>query len=209
MTATLGPIRLRGDINSDFFLAARKAGSVALDLETTGLEWASDRVATVQLALASGEMALVQIEDNRVPENFLTLLEVPSIRKIFHFAAFDLGFLVRAWGVRPQGVSCTKILSKILFPLATSHSLQSLLASELGVHISKSSVRTSDWTAEELTHEQVAYAMDDVRYLHELFDHLMVRAIGEGVAGIVEASFDYLPVRVLTDLRGAGDVFDY
>lgn len=209
MSATLGRSLLRGDIDSEFFLAARKAGSVALDLETTGLEWESDKVATVQLALASGEMALVQIEPNRVPENILTLLEVPSIRKIFHFAAFDLGFLVRAWGLRPQNVACTKVLSKILFPGAASHSLQTLLARELEVRISKSSVRTSDWTAAELTPEQVDYALDDVRYLHELFDHLMTRAISDGVAGVVEASFEYLPIRVLTDLRGAGDVFDY
>lgn len=209
MTATLMPALQRGDIGSDFFLSARKAGSVALDIETTGLDWKFDRVATVQLALASGETALVQIEPDRVPENILTLLEVPGIQKIFHFAAFDLGFLVRAWGMRPQGIACTKVLSKILFPDAASHSLQSLLATQLGIHISKSSVRTSNWTATDLTPEQVAYALNDVRHLHALFDHLMVRAIREGVAGIAEASFDYLPIRVLTDMRGAGDIFDY
>ena len=205
----LAPTLLKGDLDSDFFLAARKAGSVAMDLETTGLEWGHDRIGTVQFALPSGDTALVQIEDGRVPETMLTLLEVPSIQKIFHFAAFDLGFFVRAWSVRPQSIACTKVLSKILFPGAPKHSLQKLLSEQLGVEIEKTEVRRSDWTVRELTREQIEYALEDVRHLHDLFDHLMARAIRAGVAGLAEASFDYLPTRVLTDLRGAGDVFDY
>lgn len=200
---------MRGDIDRSFSLEATTAGSVAWDIETSGLDWRTARIGTVQVGLSTGESAIVQIDDAHLPANLITMLEAPELRKIFHFAPFDLGFMVSAWSARPQHVVCTKVLAKIVSPGASSFSLKDLLERELGVRISKSPVRTSDWGAEELTPDQIAYASNDVRYLHELFDALMQKAVAAGVADLAQRSFDYLPVRVLTDLRGAGDIFDY
>lgn len=211
MTLVLEPTLVDGDIDSEFFLAARKATSVAWDIETTGLSWFDDQIGTVQIALPSGEAVIVMIHRGHIPENLSTLIEIPSVRKIFHFAPFDLGFMVKAWGVQPQNVVCTKVLSKILNPgaPAETHKLQTLLLRELGIHLPKPAVRTSNWMTASLTPEQIDYAAGDVRHLHDLFDVLMARAIDAGVAGLAERSFEYLPTRVLTDLRGCGDIFDY
>lgn len=202
-------VKVRGDIDTAFFLRVRAEGSIAWDVETTGLDWRSDRLGTVQLALPSGSVCVVQLETDRVPANLLTLLEMPSVRKIFHFAPFDLSFMVNEWRAKPQNVACTKVLSKIVRPNAASHSLKALLENVLGVRIEKSSVRVSNWAAFSLSDAQFEYAANDVIHLHRLFDELMKVAVSSGVATLAERSFDYLPTRVLTDMRGSGDVFAY
>jgi ribonuclease D len=108
-------------------------------------------------------------------------------------------------------VACTKIASRILNPdLETAqHSLKPLLARYLDVQIEKGSVRTSDWNVSKLSAEQIAYAAGDVLYLPALLEVLMAESRAVGLADIIERSFDYLPVRVETDLIGCGDVYAY
>lgn len=209
--AITSPTVASGDVSTEFFLAARAAGSIAWDIETSGLDWNTDLIGTVQLALPDGTSTLVQISPDIIPPNLSTLLEFPGIVKIFHHAPFDLRFMANAWRVKPANVVCTKVLSRILFPARKKeeHSLKPLLEDVIGVHITKSSVRTSDWTVSELSAEQINYAVGDVLHLHRLFDALMEKAVSAGVAGLAEASFGYIPVRVLTDLRQCGDVFAY
>lgn len=210
MTITTSDLVLEGDIDQDVFAAAKGAENVACDIETSGLNWQSEKIGTVQLAIPGFGNVLVKMAGSaKVPENLVTLLTSSRIQKIFHHAPFDLRFMAHAWAARPANVVCTKVLSRILFPGNESHSLQSLLHNELGIDIQKSAVRTSNWTTSELSAEQVSYALNDVRYLVELYECLMSRAVAEGVATLAEESFSYLPHRVQTDLRGCGDVFAY
>jgi ribonuclease D len=55
----------------------------------------------------------------------------------------------------------------------------------------------------------LTYAVRDVEYLVPLLDRLMDEARSSGVADIAERTFEYLPTRVETDIRGCGDVFAY
>jgi len=107
-------------------------------------------------------------------------------------------------------VACTKILSKIVRPEAASgeHSLKPTLDRFLGIVLDKSQ-QTSDWFSPLLTQEQLTYAARDVVYLLPLLDRLMEEARASGVADIAERTFEYLPTRVETDIRGCGDVFAY
>jgi ribonuclease D len=107
-------------------------------------------------------------------------------------------------------VACTKILSKIVRPEAAGeeHSLKPTLEQFLGVVLDKSQ-QTSDWLSPSLSREQLTYAIRDVEYLVPLLDRLMDEARASGVADIAERTFEYLPTRVETDIRGCGDVFAY
>jgi ribonuclease D len=78
----------------------------------------------------------------------------------------------------------------------------------LGVVLDKSQ-QTSNWLSSTFTAEQLAYASCDVEYLVPLLDTLMDEARANGVADIAERTFEYVPTRVETDIRGCGDVFDY
>lgn len=200
---------LAGDIDQAFFERAVESGRVAWDIETTGLDWRNARICTVQVATA-GEIMVVQLRQEEIPSLLARLLAAPDVEKVLHHAPFDLRFMTFAWRVQARRVACTKVLSKILDPTAPQddHSLKPLLKRYLGVNISKDE-QQSDWAAETLRSDQVAYAANDVRYLLQLFDVMTNRAQSLRVWELASASFNYLPVRVALDLRGSGDVFAY
>jgi ribonuclease D len=200
---------LADDVDEGFFNRAAGSGRIAWDIETTGLDWRSAQIGTVQVATAH-EIAVVQLEPGQVPRRLSRLIASPGVEKVFHHATFDLRFMTWSWHVQAQRVADTKILSKILDPAAPhdEHSLKQILERYLGVHITKDEQR-SDWAANVLRTEQVAYAAADVRHLLALFDVMTKRAQSLGVWELACASFAYLPTRVALDLRGSGDVYAY
>lgn len=198
---------VEGDIPETAHKTARERGVACLDLETSGLDWRRDRIATCQVFIPGGDCLLVRL-GSAPADNLEGLLRDPEILKIFHYAMFDLRFMAAQWGVRARHVACTKVSSKILEPSEEKHSLKDLLSRHLGVRIDKGQ-RLSDWFAAELTQEQVEYALNDVRYLWDLFNVLRENLEGVNRFGLAESSFSYLPSRVELDLLGAPDVFQY
>ncbi|WP_199424253.1 ribonuclease D [Actinotalea solisilvae] len=210
MMLATGAIRVvSGDLSPEFEWAVRDARLVAWDIETSGLDWATDQIATCQLHVADIGTEVVRLND-AVPDRLRDLLNSERVVKVFHHAAFDLRFMRHHWRIAPRGVACTKILSKIVHPglAGREHSLKPVLSRYLGVELDKTQ-QVSDWFAEDLSEEQLRYAVRDVEFLLPLFDRLMGAARANGVADLVEQSFAYLPTRVETDLRGSGDVFAY
>jgi ribonuclease D len=201
---------LRDDLSVEFLGAALAAGRVAVDIETTGLDWRTDAIGTVQVCVPDTGIAVVQVGPS-VPERLRELMGLIRVQKVLHHAPFDLRFMVHLWQATPRNIACTKVASRVLHPRwhDKDHSLAALLARYLSVRLDKGNVRTSDWTAAALTEDQLRYAARDVEHLPALLALLMTEAVDTGVADLVEASFQYLPVRVDTDLRGCEDVFAY
>lgn len=209
MIQTEGVRLVEGDVSPDFEWRVRDCGFVAWDIETSGLDWRSDKIATCQLHTGEDETEIIQV-NGHAPERLRELLTSARITKIFHHAPFDLRFMRYHWGAIPRSVACTKILSKIVHPELDprEHSLKPVLQRYLGVELDKS-MQTSDWMKASLSSAQLRYAAKDVQFLPELLDRLMDEARAMGVADLVEATFDYLPTRVETDVLGCGDVFAY
>ncbi|MDN3496781.1 ribonuclease D [Planococcus sp. APC 4015] len=206
---TMEPVVVMDDISGAVLGRALQEPEVAWDIETTGLNWRSDHLATCQLAIAD-EVVLVQLERGNVPKNLRSLLLADGTRKVFHHAPFDLRFMSFQWHVRPVNVACTKIAAKIVRPNLPreEYSLKETLAANLGVHIDKSE-RLSDWSQVTLSASQRAYAASDVAYLSRLLSVLEERAATTGKSHMLSESFAYLPTRVELDLLGAEDVFSY
>lgn len=207
---TLPLTRFLDDLDEDWGCHASEAGSVAWDIETTGLDWATSRVATCQLATRD-RVAVVQLRGSQVPKHLSRLLADAGVTKVFHHAPFDLRFMAHAWGVRPVNVACTKVAAKIAEPGLVepkAYSLEHLLRRHLGVEIDKGQ-QVSDWANPELSDAQVRYAVNDVIYLEPLLEVLLARAANQGSAELVAASYAYLPTRVELDISGVGDVFLY
>lgn len=175
---------------------------VAIDTETMGLNPHRDRLCLVQLSSGDGNAHLVQIPRGPVrAPRLAALIADPQVLKLFHFGRFDIAVLEHALGVRCEPVYCTKIAAKLTRTFTDRFGLKELCRELLGVDLSKQQ-QTSDWGAEKLTDEQMAYAASDVLHLHALktkLDGLLER---EGRMDLAQAAFRFLPTRARLDLAG-------
>jgi ribonuclease D len=201
---------VHGDLPADLAIALRAAPRIAWDVETTGLDWRRERLATCQLFADGLGVVLVRVGDVK-PAQLAGLLEESTVEKVFHHAPFDLRFMVHAWNVQPVSIRCTKVASKLLEPSAPNkaHSLQKLVARHLGISLPKGPVRTSDWTAATLTAEQIDYAADDASHLLDLLDILQGALAEARLTPLYDDCCAFLPARVTLELADYPDVFAY
>jgi ribonuclease D len=206
----IGEIPLHvGDVPKVFVEAGREYGSVAWDIETSGLDWRSERIGLCQIWVPPQGLGIVKIKRNGKPRNLMTILEDSSIRKIFHHAMFDLRFLCYHWNVPASNIVCTKIASKLLDPSRTqNHTLAGLLKNYLDVTIDKSK-RKSDWLSWALSQDQMAYAGEDVIHLPKLFDALATDLKARGLSELADRCFAHIPTQVQLEIKGYKDIYEY
>ncbi|MEO1693736.1 MAG: ribonuclease H-like domain-containing protein [Pseudomonadota bacterium] len=190
------------DLPSD----VRFVGSVAIDTEALGLKQRRDRLCVVQLSSGDGTAHLVQIRQNQYDApNLRALLTDESVTKIFHYARFDVALLKQYLGVMTTPVYCTKIVSKLVRTYTDRHGLKDLCSELANVELSKQQ-QSSDWAADKLTDQQVAYAASDVLHLHKVKARLDQMLDREDRRAYAEAAFQFLPVRAELDLAGFDDL---
>src|SRR5262245_2325350 len=178
--------------------------SVAVDTETLGLKPGRDRLCLVQLSQGDGRAHLVQVAPPYHCPNLKALLTDPSIVKIFHFARFDIAVLRQYLGVETAPLYCTKIASKLARTYTDRHGLKDLVGELLQIEMSKQQ-QSSDWGAETLTDQQLAYAASDVFHLHALKERLDRMLAREGRTALADAAFAFLSTRAALDLAGFDD----
>ncbi len=185
-------------------------GNVAIDTEAMGLDPARDRLCLIQIFDGKTDCHMVQFENlNTESPNLIKLLNDENIQKIFHYARFDMAALKHALKIDVNNVYCTKIASKIARTYTNNHGLKDLCKELLGVEISKKQ-QSSDWGNSNLSKEQIAYAANDVIYLHQIKDKLDKMLIREDRQLLVDACLSFLPTRVDLDLRGwENDIFSH
>ena len=183
--------------------------TIAVDTETLGLSPGRDRLCLIQLSSGDGSAHLVQFaRDNYQAPNLKRLLEDKNVTKLYHFARFDLAVIRRYLGVVAAPCYCTRTASKLARTYTDKHGLKDLVKELLDVDLSKQQ-QSSDWGAENLSEQQLAYAANDVAYLHRLKDALDAMLKREGRMELAQACFDFLPARAELDLAGwgEGDIF--
>jgi ribonuclease D len=197
----------RGDLPADLSLGS----VVAVDTETMGLNPHRDRLCLVQLSAGDGNAHLVQIPRGPVQAPRLAaMIGDPNVLKLFHFGRFDIAMLEHALGVRCEPVYCTKIAARLVRTFTDRWGLKDLCKELLGVDLSKQQ-QTSDWGAETLSDEQLAYAASDVLHLHALRAKLDALLAREGRTELAQAAFKFLPTRARLDLAGwpEVDIFEH
>lgn len=187
---------------------------VAIDSETMGLNIGRDRLCLVQLSGGDGNAHLVQMpmpgkHGRMEAPNLARLLADPDVLKLFHFGRFDIAVMKHHLGVLTAPVYCTKIASRLVRTYTDRHGLKDLARETIGIDMSKQQ-QSSDWGAETLTPEQMAYAASDVLYLHAIKAKLDVALEREGRTELAQAIFRFLPHRADLDLIGwPGDIFEH
>ena len=175
---------------------------VAIDTETLGLTPLRDRLCLAQMSSGDGVCHAVQFAPGAyAAPNLKRMLADPATLKLFHFARFDMAMFRHCLGVATAPVYCTKIASKLVRTYTDKHGLKDLVRELLSVDLNKEQ-QSSDWGAPELTERQLAYAANDVAYLHRLKEGLDGMLAREGRTELAQACFRFLPARVELDLKG-------
>jgi len=197
----------KGDIPNSLLHQILDNGLVGVDTETSGLDWRTNSIGLVQLYTSKTRAVLLKVTD-QTPQNFQVLLGTASIRKIFHFAAFDLKFIYNKWGFTASNVACTKIASKLLNP-SGSHKLVNLVSDYLGVQLIKDQ-GISNWFAESLTKKQINYAVGDVQYLIPLINYLETELTAMGLMELAMKVYQCIMTQVELEVSGYNSsIFDY
>jgi len=205
-----------GDLPKDWLNIAINVGLVGLDIETSGLDISSDRLATVQIYIPAVGSVMIR-NFHTVPVNLIALLE-SDVSKVIHHAPFDLSFLMRDFPtiLEPRNILDTKIAAKLFDPNkeffvdATgrgSHSLKVLIKKIFDVELDKTHA-VSNWFG-ELSPEQLAYAENDVKYLPKLF-FWFINQMDTQMVDQMFNIFRYIPTHVMLKLKyGQNDIFGY
>lgn len=196
------------DISVEYAELVCKAGVVAWDIETSGLDWRSDRIGTCQLYVSDGMAAVVILGDS-VPSRLQAILSDARVKKVFHHAVFDLSFICYRWKLSVQNIACTKIAAKLLNPdNRDNYTLESLLGRYFGIKKNRDQ-RLSNWCSHKLSKEQIDYAVNDVRYLLQLLEIFEHELESKGLLELARQSFAHIPTRVLLDILGYKDIYSY
>ena len=194
------------DLSNKDFNEITNYGRVSIDIETTGLDWQTDRLATIQIY--SDDLAVIYKEGGLYPNNLIELLRDPHIEKIFHHAMFDVRFITKLWDIKVANVSCTKVASKILNKDQKEHSLKQLLLTYLNIDIEKD-MYDSNWLNNKLTEDQIRYALNDVIYLEPLFDKIIGQISSHELKEVSKASLNFIPYYAWLQVNGFEGVFEH
>lgn len=139
---------------------------VALDTEFHGEKRYWPDLFLIQIAGSKGPVAIDPLEvDDLSP--VARIAESDSTVKVIHSARNDIHLLMHHLGVEFNSVFDTQLAAAFL-GFSRQTALSKLVRAECGTSPRRGHT-LSDWSMRPLTHEQIDYALDDVRYLIEIY----------------------------------------
>lgn len=164
---------------------AMKADAVGLDTEFVWERTYFPKLGLIQIALNDEQCYAIDplaIKDLTPLGELLTSKETI---KIFHDAQQDLAILKHACNdIIPQNIFDTRLAAGFAGSISTI-SLEKLVKEQLNTVLDKGATRT-DWTKRPLTDTQLAYCLNDVRYLRAIRILLLERITGPKVRSWLE-----------------------
>ena len=164
----------------------REAGSLAFDLEFVPEGRYIPELALVQVAWGNPDepelAAIDPLEVDVAP--FAELVADEGIETIAHAAQADLAILAGSYETQARAVIDTQIAAAFA-GFGDQIGYAALVQSTLGVRLHKGSQYT-EWLRRPLSRKQLAYALDDVRYLGRVWGELRTRLDGERLAWAIE-----------------------
>ena len=154
----------------NFIATLKNPDWIALDTE-----FLRERTYYAQLCLiqieAEGMRACIDPLAIKDMSALFDMLNNPDIIKVFHAAHQDLEILMQLTGKIPAPIFDTQVAASVL-GIGDQISYARLVEELLGISLSKTQSRT-DWTQRPLDAKQLEYAIDDVRYLAQIYPKMM------------------------------------
>jgi ribonuclease D len=164
----------------------RAAVRFAFDTEFVSEETFEPVLCLIQVATTE-RLAVIDPQQVGDLSPFWSLVHDPALDVVMHASGEDMRICLLRTGRVPPRVFDVQIAAGLVgysFPL----SLVNLVAQVLRIPMSSSETRT-DWRRRPLTHAQLHYALDDVRYLLPLANHLSAELARMGRTAWAEAEF--------------------
>ena len=200
----------KNDLNDNLFNIYQKSSYLAVDTEAMGLVHGRDRLCVIQISNEDNITAYIKLEINNTNSDRVKLLfENEQIKKIFHFARFDVAALKANLTINTQNIFCTKVASKLARTYTNKHGLKDLVHELVKVELDKG-CQSSDWGSEnDFSKEQIEYATNDVRYLIEAMEKLVVILKREKRYELAEQCFSVIPIYSELDIRKFSNIFEH
>jgi ribonuclease D len=165
----------------------RTSGRFAFDTEFVSEDTFEPVLCLIQVATRE-RLAVIDPLAVRDVSPFWDVVHDPSVQIVMHAAGEDLRICLLRTGALPRRVFDVQLAAGLVglsYPL----SLVNLLGQVLGISLASSETRT-DWRQRPLSSAQLHYALDDVRYLLDLADHLIDRLNQLSRTAWADAEFD-------------------
>ena len=198
------------DLTERLFNKYKSSKYLAIDTEAMGLYHGRDRLCLIQICNESDLISCIKIEIGcREATRIKDLLEDKKIKKIFHYARFDVAALKCNLSIDTQNIFCTKVASKLARTYTNKHGLKDLINELLGIELDKSS-QSSDWGSEEnLSRDQINYAANDVKYLIKAMEKLTLILKREARYEIAQKCFNVIPIYSELDIKHYINIFEH
>ena len=179
---------------------------IAVDGEFMGLNVRRDPLCLIQISSGNSDAHIVQFDrKNYKAPNLVKLLMDENITKIFHYARADMAHIKYYLNTETENILDTKIASKLVRTYTDKHGLKDLCKELLDKDLNKTQ-QSSDWSAKELSSNQLKYASNDVIFLIELKQILQSMLKREGRYELSQKLFSFLSTRVDLDFLGWNDI---
>lgn len=188
----------------------RQTGQFAYDSEFIGELTYRPKLCLIQVATSTQVVLIDPLSDVDLTP-FWELLADASVEKIVHAGSQDLEPVVRLLDRPPANVFDTQVAAGFA-AMAYPVSLSKLVSELLGVKLGKGLTFT-DWGRRPLSHQQLRYAADDVRFLPAVRQELVLRlnqrghltyALEESQALCDPSQYRFDPQTDFLRVRGAG-----
>ncbi len=156
----------------------KHASHIAIDTEFVWERTFYPNLGVVQVAASERDCFLIDAVALPSLPRLGEILEDPGITKILHDAQQDLIILHRATGALPRNIFNTQVAAGFA-GFSSTTGLRALLIDAIDVEIPKTETR-SNWLRRPLSTSQIAYALNDVRFLGDLKYRLEQRAEERG-----------------------------
>ena len=143
---------------------------VALDTEFLREKTYYAKLCLIQIE-ADGHRACVDPLSIDDLSSLVDVLNDPEVTIVLHAAHQDMEILLQLSGKVPTPIFDTQVAAAVL-GLGDTMAYARLVEQMLGVAIDKSQVRT-DWSRRPLKEAQLKYAIDDVRYLAQIYPMML------------------------------------
>lgn len=162
---------------ADFCRPLHHLAWLAIDTEFVRQDTYYPLLSLVQICTQDGNLAIIDpltIEDMSA---LWELLADANVCKVFHSARQDIEVLFQVGGLMPQAIFDTQIAC-VFLGHGDMAGFARVIEAELNVQIDKDQTRTN-WHQRPLSDKQIAYALDDVRYLAPLFQKIQTQLTDE------------------------------